>query len=328
MRVLVLGGAGFLGRHVVAALAARGHGVVIGSRDRKAALVVCRATPGHAAWRSVHCERLIKAGDWDATLADVDAVVNCVGILRERGAATYERVHHLAVAALAADCARLAVRLIHVSALGLHAAARSRFIGSKLRGEQALLDSGADATIVRPSLLDGEGGYGARWLRAVARWPVHCVPADATGRIAVLAADDAGLAIARLCETVGSEYREVELGGPDWRTLEEHLAALRAALPRRPAIVLRIPAAFARLASHVCDLLHLSPFSFGHLELLRRDNVPRMNALPLLLGRPPRSVPLSVALRAGRGTASAPGRAILPPNAVPDGGNRRSARAR
>ena len=327
MRVLVLGGAGFLGRHVVAALAARGHGVVIGSRDPKAALALCRATPGRPAWRSVHCERLIKAGKWDAMLDDVDAVVNCVGILRERGAATYERVHHLAVAALTADCARLAVRLIHVSALGLHAGASSRFISSKLRGEQALLDSSADVTIVRPSLLDGEGGYGARWLRAVARWPVHCVPADATGRIAVLAADDAGAAIAELCTKAGDEYREVELGGTQWRTLEEHLAALRAALPRPPAIVVRMPALLARLASHVCDLLHVSPFSFGHLELLRRDNVPRMNALPLLLDRPPCGVPSSAGVKGDRGASSARGRAILPPNAVPDGGSRRSARA-
>ena len=37
-------------------------------------------------------------------------------------------------------------------------------------------------------------------------------------------------------------------------------------------------------------LLHLTPFSFGHWELLRRDNLPSRNALPELLGRAPHPV--------------------------------------
>ena len=55
----------------------------------------------------------------------------------------------------------------------------------------------------------------------------------------------------------------------------------------RPAIRVAVPAWIARIVSHLCDLAHFSPFSFGHLELLRRDNVPAPNLLPLLLGRAP-----------------------------------------
>lgn len=334
MRVLVLGGAGFLGRHVVAALASRGHDVVIGSRDGRRVARIAASLNVHPEFRLVRFEQLTVAGRFDAALGDIDVAVNCVGILRERGAATYERIHHLAPAALAADCARLHVRLIHISALGLNEAARSGFIGSKLRGEQAIKESGARFTIVRPSLLDGEGGYGARWLRALARLPLHCVPIDAVGRIAVLDAGDAGRAIVRLCE-IGDDarYREVELGGSDWYTLEEHLARLRGRLGRCTARVVRISALPARLASHVCDLLHLSPFSFGHLELLRRDNVPAVNLLPLLLDAPPRPAgarvtPVGAPLMDGRGAASARGRATLRPIAIRDDGNRSIARAR
>lgn len=286
MRVLVLGGRGFLGRHVASALAARGHRVAVGSRRGGHADAKGQAAPS----RCVRFERLAAPRAWDEVLAGADAVVNCVGILRERGGATYERVHHLAPAALAADCARLRLRLVHVSALGLDPGARSGFIASKLRGEAAIRESGADYTIVRPSLLDGEGGFGARWLRALARFPVHCVPADADGRIAVLAVEDAGTAIGRLCELRGSEVREAELGGPEWCTLSEYMAALRALSCRRTAYVVHMPAPLARLASHLCDLVHFSPYSFGHLELLRHDNVPRVNALPWLLGGAPRRV--------------------------------------
>jgi NADH dehydrogenase len=283
--VLVLGGTGFLGRHVVAAIAARGHCVTIGSRTKAHAAIVLG---GAFRVRRTRFERLAAAHAWHPLLVDVDVVVNCVGILREGHAATYDNVHHRAPAALALACAASNVRLVHVSALGLDACARSGFIQSKRRGEAALRASGADCTIVRPSLLDGDGGFGARWLRWLARLPVHCVPADATGRIAALDVGDAASAIARLAERSSDSWREVELGGLEWRPLAEYLAALRGAGP--PAFVVRIPALLARVVSHICDALHCSPFSFGHLELLRRDNVPNPNALPALLGHAPRRI--------------------------------------
>jgi uncharacterized protein YbjT (DUF2867 family) len=277
VRVLILGGSGFIGRHVVAALRARGHEVGVGTR---------------------RFETLTEPADWGPLLDGSDAVVNAVGILRERVGETYADIFERAPAALATACARRGLRLIHVSALGLHDAARSRFILSKLAGERAIAASRARYSIVRPSLVDGDGGYGARWLRWVSRWPVHFTPADACGRIAALDARDLGEAIAVLCEKDAlPELREVELGGSALRTMRGYLAALRPA-SRRPVFHVSVPAWIARIASHLCDAAHFSPFSFGHLELMRRDNAPRENLLPALLGRAPTPV--------GTGDAIAP----------------------
>jgi len=292
VRVLVLGGSGFLGRHVVGALLARGHRVVIGSRQRTAGSPRRLARAPACEWRVVRFEHMAEPQQWDAAVQGVDVVVNCVGILREWRRATYECVHRDAPAALARACARAGTRrLVHVSALGLHESARSRFILSKIGGERAIRGGGSTYTIVRPSLLDGPGGYGARWIRALARLPIHAVPADAAGRIAVLDVRDAGEAIAALCEdATGSGSRDVEIGGTVARTLHEHLAALRRMHSDVPAWCLRIPPAPARFLSHACDLFHISPFSFGHLELLRLDNKPAANLLPALLGRAPQSI--------------------------------------
>ena len=288
MRVLVLGGTGFIGRHVAAALAARGHEVSIGTRRPGRASARLPPALRSCELREVHFERLAQRSDWHVVVAGCDAVVNAVGILRRRGPATYDRVHHLAPAALAAACALGARRLIHVSALGLSDAARSGFLRSKLAGERAIAASGAPYSIVRPSLLEGEGGFGARWLRWFARWPVHFVPADARGRIAVLHVAELGEAIAVLCErSASAEWREVELGGAAAPTMAEYLAALRRLHSPRRALRLPVPAWLARIVSHLCDLARFSPFSYGHLELLRRDNVPRPNRLPELLGRAP-----------------------------------------
>jgi NADH dehydrogenase len=304
MKVLVLGGAGFIGRHVAAALAAREHDVVIGSRRPGRAGRRLPAALHRCERREAHLERLTSPEAWTLLLAGIDAVVNAVGILRERGGETYERVHHLGPGALAAACARRAIRLIHISALGLRDDARSRFLRSKLAGERAVAACGSGYCIVRPSLLDGAGGFGARWFRRAARWPVHFFPADARGRLAALDVRDLGEAVAVLCEKpTASEWREVELGGNHLMTTKEYLAALR---PEHlsPMSQIAVPAWVARVASHLCDLLHFSPFSFGHLELMRRDNAPRHNLLPALLGRAPTRVGnASSALAASRGAS-------------------------
>ena len=288
MRVLVLGGTGFLGRHVVAALMARGHVVVVGSRNtaRKtgAAARACDR-------RRVRFEQLIRPEQWTPVAAGVEAVVNCVGILRERRGETYECLHHRAPVLLARACASAGIRLVHVSALGLHPAARSRFIRSKLAAEQAIRSAGTAVTIVRPSLLDGVGGFGARWLRAMARLPVHFVPMDAMGRIAALDVRDAGEAIAVLCEApAASGPLEVDLGGAHSQTMAEYMASLRRQHVMAPARCIAVPSSIARLVSHMCDLVNVSPFSFGHLELMRNDNLPAPNQLSMLIGRAPRPV--------------------------------------
>lgn len=281
MKILVLGGRGFIGRHVVDALRHRGHDVVVGTRlniadDPRA--------------RQAVFERMTRPAHWYPVLRGIDAVVNAVGILRERDHETYDLVHHRAPEALARACAYSGLRLIHISALGLREAARSRFILSKFAGERAISASRADYTIVRPSLVDGEGGFGASWIRWFARWPVHFVPTSACGRIAALDARDLGEAIALLCEKAATpEMREVELGGTEWRTMSAYLKAMRPS-GHFGAITVSVPSWMARVLSHLCDLAHFSPFSFGHFELLQRDNVPRENLLPVLLGRSPRTV--------------------------------------
>ncbi len=289
-RVLVLGGAGFIGRHVAAALKARGVAVVIGSRRP------ARRCPAGVSAVRVRLERRLSAAAWRPLLDGVDAVVNCVGILRPRGRERYEAVHHRAPAALARACAGRGIRFVHVSALGLDAPVASRFLTSKRSGEQAIRQAGGDWHIVRPSLVDGRGGFGARWVRRVADWPLHAVPANAAGLLAPLAATDLGEAVAELAvgTDIGAFGRVHELGGMDLRPMREHLAAMRSRPGRARAIAL--PGALARLLSHLCDLLHATPYSYGHYELLQRDNVPADNQLPALLRRPPLPVGRRAAL--------------------------------
>lgn len=291
LRVLVLGGTGFIGRHAVTALHSWGAQVAIGSRHPERH----EAVYPFAAMRLTRFEQLLQPDAWDALLKDVDVVVNCVGILRQRPNESYEHVHHRAPAALALACAKAGIRFIHTSALGLHEGAKSRFLSSKLLGERAIAASGSDHAIVRPSLLDGEGGFGARWLRGLSRSPVHGIPRGASGGIAAMTASDLGLAFAALAALPSlAAHREVELGGTRRYGYAEYLRELRADYTATAALQLPLPNWMARLGAHVCDVLHFSPFSYGHWILLQRDNIPSPNRLPELLGRQPHAIGLKV----------------------------------
>ncbi len=282
LRVLVLGGTGFIGRHVVAALHASQAHVLIGSR---LPLRHEHAYP-YAAFRATRFENLLNPAAWAAMIDGVDVVVNCVGILRQRPNESYDHVHHRAPAALATTCAASGVRLIHTSALGLHEGAKSRFLSSKLLGERAVAAAGGDYSIVRPSLLDGEGGFGASWLRGLSRSPVHFIPRAARGNIAAMTAVDLGIAIAALTKFPSlNNLREVELGGTYGYGYAEYLRALRATYTDSKALQIPLPNWLARIGAHLCDGLHFSPFSYGHWILLQRDNMPSPNRLPELLGR-------------------------------------------
>lgn len=288
-RVLLLGARGFIGSYVQRQALSDGMEVV----------AICRTlTPNLPTipclqWRPLRLQTMLQAADWLPHLDCIDVVINCVGILRQRLGERYEDVHHRMPAALAQACARRGVRLIHTSALGLHKAAKSRFLSSKLRGEQAIAASGADYSIVRPSLIDGLGGFGASWLRMLASWPVHFVPVGATGRMAAVQASDLGLAYSALAAKPSlADWRQANLGGARHFAYGEYLQLLRGVEARhvKPALQIPLPNWMSRIGAHFCDLFRFSPFSYGHWILLQRDNIPLPNVLPTLLGREPQPV--------------------------------------
>lgn len=275
--VLVLGGRGFIGHHVVEQLETLGVNVLIGTRGKQGYQ--------EAGTTKIQLHKNIETKQWLPHLEGVDVVVNTVGIMRQRLGETFEKVHHLAVASLAKACEQKNVRLVHVSALGIEHPVKSRFSSSKLKGENAIKHTQADWYIVKPSLVDGEGGYGARWFRRIAHWPVHIAPAKARGLLTPIDVNDLGEAVARIALRVkpaeNGNNRIYELGSKPMCVFD-YLETLNGGNAK---FQIRIPSIIARPISHLFDLLHLTPFSFGHYELLQYDNLPVVDRLPEILGR-------------------------------------------
>ena len=264
--ILIVGGAGFVGRHLVAALAARGASVTVPTRRRE---------------RAKHLIMLPTVDVVEADLRDPaalaglaagrDAVVNLAGILH---GPDFKGTHVELAQAVVNACHQAGVkRLLHMSALGADPAAPSEYLRSKGVGERAVLAADdLEATVFRPSVIFGPDD---RFLNlfaqlaalspvlALARPGARFQPVYVGDVVkAMLAAlDDRAHSSAHSSGTGGKRY---DLCGPQERTLRELVEFVCAATGRK-RLVIGLPDGLAYLQAWAMELMPV--------KLLTRDNL-------------------------------------------------------
>jgi NADH dehydrogenase len=276
--VLVLGGSGFIGSVLCGKLVERfGAGsaqIVVPSRHVTRARHLQLLPTVRIAPADVHD---------DATLARLvrgrDAVVNLVGILHGREA-DFERVHAQLPRRLAQACAGAGVnRVVHVSAIGADAKAPSRYLRSKAAGEAALATKGLDLTVLRPSVVFGEGDrFLTTFARLQALLPVVAIPAP-QARFQPVWVDDLAAAIVRSLDDRSTIGETIECGGPEVLTLEELVRIAGRASGHRRRVV-GLPAAIARIEAFFLEALPGEP-------LMSRDNLDSMRVPSVVSGALP-----------------------------------------
>ena len=151
--VTVFGGSGFLGRHVVRALANRGYRIRVAVRRPELAghlQPIGRVGQIHAVQANLRYPDSVKAA-----VRDADIVINLVGILFERGRQRFDAVMAAGAEAVARAASAVGAPLVHVSAIGADADARSQYAKAKAQGERLVLAAQSAAVIVRPSIVFG-----------------------------------------------------------------------------------------------------------------------------------------------------------------------------
>jgi uncharacterized protein YbjT (DUF2867 family) len=267
-RVLVAGGAGFVGRHVVANLAGAGHDVVVLTRSRERArdLILLPTV------------RVVEADPFDpAVLArwtrDATAAINLVGILHPRGRDTFERVHVDFPRALLAACAKAGVaRILHMSALAAMPDAASAYLRSKAAGEALVAESGLAWTIFRPSVIFGRGDtFLSLFARLANAFPV--IPlAGANARFQPVFVGDVAECFARALvddETMGRRY---SLCGPKAYSLQE-LVSYVAHTSGHPRPIVALGPGLAQLQARVMEWLPGPLLTRDNLASMQHDSV-------------------------------------------------------
>ncbi len=296
MRVLVTGAYGFIGASIVAALLAAGHEVVCAVRG-------ARIDQRFPTLRAVACDmaRDLRSEDWLPRLDGIEAVVNCAGILRERGTERFEAVHVQAPLALYRACAQRGVqRVVQISALGSER--DGLFIASKHRGDAELLALPLTATILRPSLVySARGSYGGTsLLRAMAALPwLITVPRSALRPcVQPIAAEDVALAVVAALARPTQHSQVLELVGPQAMGLGDYLQRWRRWLDLPPARLWPVPDGPVRLASRVGEALGRGPLGETMRRMLEHGNLGQTDALTRMqeaLSLAPRSLEQALA---------------------------------
>ncbi|TPG47628.1 SDR family oxidoreductase [Rhodanobacter glycinis] len=270
MRVLVTGAYGFIGAHIVAALSAADHEVICVVRDAR----IDSRFPG---LRAIACDmaRDIHSADWTSRLDGIQAVVNCAGILRERGADTFAAVHEQAPLALFHASQQMGVqRVIQISALGN--AIDGEFIASKHCCDEALAALDLDWLVLRPSLVySARGSYGGTsLLRGLAALPGFVpLPGRGEQQVQPIEAEDVGAAVVAALARSQCAREVIELIGPEVMTLRDYLFAWRRWLGFGPARTLTVPATLVRMASVIGERLGNGPMGQTMTRMLERGNV-------------------------------------------------------
>lgn len=148
----VLGGSGFVGRHVCHQLVARGYRITAPTRDRERAKSLITLPTADVITADVHDPQTLKE-----LVHGCDAVVNLVGVLHDgRGKASFQEAH-VGLARKVVDACRQAGvrRLLHMSALNADVNGPSAYLRSKGEAERIVRESGLDFTIFRPSVIFG-----------------------------------------------------------------------------------------------------------------------------------------------------------------------------
>jgi NADH dehydrogenase len=217
--------------------------------------------------------------------AGVDVVVNLVGILNERGRASFRVVHkHLATKVLEAMRAQRVSRLLHMSSLAASAQAPSQYLRSKAEAEAQVRVAAATigSTIFRPSVIFGEHDSLTNRFAGLLRLSHGVLPLARPGaRFAPIHVDDVVEAFCRALNDRSTIGKSLDLCGPDVMTLAE-LVRLTARAANLPCHIVPLPNFVAAIQGALMGLLPGKPFSSDNYRSLTIDSVCKQNGCETL----------------------------------------------
>jgi uncharacterized protein YbjT (DUF2867 family) len=270
--VTIYGGSGFIGRHLVGAIAKTGARMRVAVRRPELA---------------GHLQPLGGVGQINAVQANVrypdsllaaargaDAVVNLVGILFPTGKQTFEAVQDEGAAHVAEAARTEGVRtMVHVSAIGANEHSRSAYARSKAEGEAAVRKVFPDAVILRPSVVFGpEDDFFNRFAALARLFPaLPLIGGGKTKFQPVFVGDVVKAVLAGLTGKAhaGAPY---ELGGPEVLTLKQVMERVLAYSMRKRLLV-PLPFWLAKFQAAFLQLLPTPPLTIDQVRLLENDNV-------------------------------------------------------
>jgi len=269
--ITIFGGSGFLGRHVVRALAKRQYRIRVAVRRPDLAghlQPLGRVGQIHAVQANVRNRPSVAAA-----VRGSDVVINLVGILFESGRQRFDAVQSFGAEGVALAAAAHNARMVHISAIGADEDSSAAYARAKRRGEELVLAATPEATIFRPSILFGPNDDFFNRFAGIARLsPFLPLVGGGHTRFQPVFAGDVAEAIAKAVDGATRPGSIYELGGPDVYTFRELMEFTLATIERR-RLLLPLPFGLAKLQAAIFELVSKFPLRVLSKPLLTRDQV-------------------------------------------------------
>jgi NADH dehydrogenase len=269
--ITIFGGSGFLGRHLVRALAKRHYRIRVAVRRPDLAghlQPLGRVGQIHAVQANVR-----HTGSVESAVRDADIVINLVGILFERGRQRFDTVQAFGAEQVALTAANHGARMIHVSAIGAAENSPSGYARAKAEGEKAVLAARPEATIFRPSIMFGpEDAFFNKFAAMAGILPALPLIGGGETKFQPVFVGDVAEAIARAVDGDAKAGAIYEVGGPEVRTFKQLMEYVLEVTERRRFLI-PLPFPLAKLQATFLQYLPKPLLTPDQVELLKTDNV-------------------------------------------------------
>ncbi len=269
--ITIYGGSGFLGRHVVRALAKRDYRIRVAVRRPELAghlQPLGKVGQIHAVQANIR-----NGASVEAAARDAHVLINLVGILFERGRQRFDAVHTVGAEQVALAANAHGARLVHVSAIGADENSPSRYARSKAAAERLVLSAQPTANIMRPSILFGpEDDFFNRFAAMARLSPALPLIGGGKTRFQPVFVGDVAAAIAIAVAGNARAGTTYELGGPEVRSFKELMQYVLATIERKRLLV-PLPFFVAKLQAMFLQFMPTPLLTPDQVELLRVDNV-------------------------------------------------------
>jgi NADH dehydrogenase len=287
MVVLVTGATGLLGRRVVGELLKRHYSVrcLVHSPGSE------RVFPGNTV--DVHYGNVSDTNVLGTACQGVEAIIHLVAVIRESRNASFDQINRQGVANLvaAAKEAGGVKRLVHISAIGVGDDRSYPYLYSKWQGEREVINSGIPYTIIRPSVLFGEGDEFLTMLAGLVRvCPLVPVVGLGRNRFQPIAAEDVAHCATLTLTRDDLKGKTLEIGGPHQLSYKEIVGTVARTLGKR-RLPLYIPPFIMRLNVAIMEaLLPKPPITSEQLRMLPNRNVAELGSVERSFGFTPHSL--------------------------------------
>lgn len=287
MNILITGATGFISNAILLALLQQGHKVTACSRHPEKIL----SQSENLKRLPIDFETADQAKHWLPHLKNIDAVINCVGIIAETKQQSFAQLHTNAPIALFTAAAQMGVKkIIQISALGADENAQSAYHLSKRAADDFLRGLDMDWFVLQPSIVYGDRAESTAFFHALAALPVQVLPDGGEQLLQPIHIDDLVAVVCQCLDASANTRQTLALVGQEPLRYADLLLNLRLRLGKPPAKTINLPKKWLLHLAGLGKFLDTPILAKDNIPMLYRNNIGDPAAITAILGRPPLSI--------------------------------------